>query len=287
MRRSVIAATALLASVSLVGAQGFDSYDYTSSSSSTTSYSEPEMKFSLFYSVGAGFSVGGVNSVPVLGDLQSGKNIDGNLSDVDDDFYNAGRGLKMDLGASYRFLEYVNVIGAFALTIGLPKAGYEFEDVNTVTGRTTKTTVEITNSQFGLKFLLAPTFQIFDLLDMYVGVGLGLYWNSAGYEYSQEVAQSGVATVRQEETGVVETKPSVPFIGMVGVEYPVADRLIIYLDGCFEAMNAKIVEVEYTESDFNTPMDETFDADDPNEDPPPEIPGSNFAIRLGVRVPLF
>ncbi|MBD3240358.1 MAG: hypothetical protein GF331_07220 [Chitinivibrionales bacterium] len=289
MRRSVIAATVLLVSVSLVGAQGFDSYDYTSPSTTTTStYTKPEMKFSMFYTVGAGFSIGGVGSIPGFGSLESATETDGNLSDIDDDYANLGRGLKMDLGASYKFHDYLKVVGGFALTIGIPQAGFVYEDITTTPPSSTTTyTFESNNSQFGLKALLVPTWRIFDLLDMYMGIGLGLYWNSFNYKYSVETTSPGVATVRQEEEGELDLKPTIPFIGMLGVEYPVADRLILYLDGCFEAMNITVREIERGDvNDFNNP-DVKFDKDDANEDPPPKMPASNFAIRLGVRVPLF
>lgn len=286
MRKSVIAATVLLASVSLAGAQGFDSYDYTSSSTPTTSYSKPDKKFSLFYSLGAGFSIGGASGVPEFGSLESGQRVDGNLQEIEDEYVNLGRGLKMDLGAAYKFHDHVQVLAAMALTIGLPKAGYKFETVNTTATTSSSESLEVTNSQFGLKVLLAPTFRIFELLDVYVAVGPGIYWNSVGYEYIEE-STIGSTTTREEETGTVEVKPSFPFIGMLGVEYPVADRLVLYLDACYEAMNVTVEEVKAEKSTFNDPTLETYEKDDLTRSPPPKIPASNVAIRLGVRVPLF
>ncbi len=298
MRRSVIAATALLASVSLVGAQGFDSYDYTSSSSSTTSYSEPEMKFAIFMTGGAGFSLGGeyVGSSIKMVDRTAGTE----TLETDDEYMNFGRGLKIDLGASYRFMKHVDVMGGINLSIGTPQTEVEreFTDETASPVDVWKDVTTYQHTQFGFKVLLAPRFIAFDLIDMYIGAGLGLYWNSLSHE--REVTNNTTA-VRYTEEVEYDTKPTIPFIATVGTEYPVLDRLIIYLDATFEAMNVTVQEQKVSKTNFpQNPVftspgfgsiqgseTQKYEEDATDRAAPPKIPASNFAIRLGVRVPLF
>ena len=70
----------------------------------------------------------------------------------------------------------------------------------------------------------------------------------------------------------------------------ISDKIAIYLDATYEAMNVTVQKIKYEETSF-TPNPAVgvidFDKDDITDPAPPKIPASNLAIRLGVRIPLF
>jgi len=303
MKRLVLVAVFALAAVAPAGAQGFESMgstDYTTpttTTETTPSYSSStDRKFSLFASIGAGFSLGGicVGSSEDVVDRASGREI----TETDDEFANFGRGLKIDLGAAYKFLENVGVRAAFNMSFGVPGIEVTWKEKDEVLGTAEKMTVTMHNAQVGLKALLVPQFRAFDLFDVCVGAGLGLYWTSCSWEREDELPAGNY----KEEVDV-DCKATLPFIGMIGVEVPVADRLVLYGDLTYEAMNVTIekVKVESTtftvvapyaggwgEGDVGVGTRTTkYEKDAEDRAPTPKVPASNLAIRVGVRIPLF
>lgn len=286
MVRMVTTSAAVLACAVMVSAQGFENTSYTST---PTASSSSDKKLSIFLSAGYGFALGGVSSIDGLGSLVSDTYLNGNMTESDDKYANAGRGLKIDLGAAYRAVEHVDVKLAFDMGFGLPSIEcIEHQKWNPVgVLRESKTTLKVSTNQFGLKLMLAPRFTIADLIDVYVGAGLGLYWTAASYEIEDyTIDATGTKTIDTEE-GKIDTKAAIPFIGQLGLEYPISRMLIIYLDATYQAMNVTIQSVKAEKSTFANPTSEEFENDDQNDPAPPKIPGSNLAIRLGVRVPLF
>ncbi len=296
MNRMVIASMVALATATAALAQGFESMDmsYTTSTTPvTTSSSSSDEKFSIYADLGIGFSLGGeLVSVPIgvpqpgliSIDGSSDKFVDGTLQETKDEYLNFGGGLKVDLGATYRILEYVDVIGGLDLSFRVPYAETVDEDINTVANTTATSTLTIKDTQVGLKVLLAPRFTIFDLLDVRVGAGLGIYWTGASFEYELKQTGQGTQTVK----GDIDCKASVPFIGMIGLEYPAAKRVVVYLDAVYQAMNVTLQKIKVEESSVTpTPPPVEYQKDDLNDPAPAKIPASNIAIRLGVRIPLF
>lgn len=304
MRRFSLVSLAVLAAITLTQAQGFDDYDYTSpttTTETTTSYaassSTMEKKFSLYLAVGAGFSLGGEYVGPSLELVEQNGPPANNIVEIDDEYLNLGRGLKIDLGATYRFLEHVDVVAGLNLSLGVPYTSVEqtYTD-NTITPSFSSSLIEdYKHTQVGLKVLLQPRFKAFDLFDVYIGGGLGLYFTSVSIE--REYSSAGV---RYTETVDVDVKAALPFIGRIGAEYPIADRLVIFLDGMYEAMNVTLqkVSLDGTSTFPGTGTDqggldrdpttvETFEKDATDRNAPTKYPASNIAIRLGVRIPLF
>ena len=283
------------------GGGGFGDYDYGSDISEPTTEPEPEpvmsstpsyssssdKKFSLVGALGWGFSVGGIIGVWGVpgGDFSSDTWLNGNLTEVDDDYANFGRGFKIDLGASYALMDNVNLMGAFVMSFA-PRA--EGVDESTTQPLTTNTieTITVRNAQLGLKVLLVPHFTIFDLLEVGIGAGLGLYFNPASYEYELETITAAGSTKLTEE-GDIGTKASLPFIGTIVVEYPISSSLAIFLDLTYEAMNVTIDRIKADKSNLTTPTSVRLEKDATDRNPPIKVPASNLAIRLGVRIPLF
>jgi hypothetical protein len=279
-----IAATAIvLTAVCSTFAQGFEDYDYTTTT--TTSSSSSEDKFTLFFDVGAGFSIGGIQKgTSTIIETTAGPTTV--TAEVDDEFLNAGRGLKLDIGAMYRIMPSVDVLAAFAVSFGIPRV----EVVNETTDRITNTRQVWTRTyhiaQLGPKVVVAPRFKVFDLLDIYIGAGLGLYFTPYSLEIQYDDASGAVFSQEVE----FDTKPTVPFIGMAGIEYPIARRLVLAFDLSYEAMNVTVKEQRVVTSSFNQPWPEqTQRFEDDVEDRPaqPRVPASNFTLRLGVRVPIL
>jgi opacity protein-like surface antigen len=284
------ASAVVLAGTAAAMAQGFENMDmnYTTTTTTTASNSSNEPKFSIFAGLGAGFPIGGWD----IGSsdktvLRTGGTFE--VTETDDEYLNFGSGLKVDLGAAYRFIEHVDARASFIMSFGIPYTDVEMEDRDETGSPVDVTTETFTyhRAQFGFRLMLVPRFRAFDLFDMYVGAGLGLYFTSASFE--REFDNSTTAVHYEEEVDI-DTKASLPFIGMLGAEYPINKHLVVFLDATYEAQNVTVQEYKVEETNFPAGMATTsqkFEKDATDRPAPPKIPGSNWQIRLGVRVPLF
>jgi opacity protein-like surface antigen len=277
MTKRIWTVAAVLAAFCSTFAQGFDDYNY----SSTTNSSSSGDRFGLYFSAGAGFSIGG--------DFRGSSLVseDAIIAEVDDEFLNVGRGLKLDLGAMYRFLPSVDVMAGVVTSFTIPRTEVVTDVTINAFGTRTITTYTYHAAQIGPKVMVAPRFQIFDLLDVYVGAGLGLYFTPLSLNIERQVV-GGITHVQEVE---YDTKPTVPFIGMAGVEYPLARRVILGLDMSFEAINVtvkgqKVLTSSFPQGDWPE-QTERYEDDVGDREPQKRIPASNWGIRLGARFPLF
>jgi hypothetical protein len=280
MRKLTVAVAALLAGYGLVfgQAQGFENYNYTTTTpaaSTASSSSSTDMKFSTYLAVGAGFSRGG-DFVGKSRDIRTVGGAD-SYTNSDDEYLNLGHGLKIDVGASYRFLEHVDGLLGFNISLGVPRC--DVETTTTFQAPALPTVVDedvFHNAQFGFKLLVQPRFTVFSLIDVYVGGGIGLYWTS----FSEDVKSTTGATTVTTTTDY-GTKATVPFIGVLGAEYPLSKRFILFLDLTYEAMNVTVDKMKVG----SVTTKYKRDSNDNNFEN--RIPASNVALRVGLRVPLF
>jgi opacity protein-like surface antigen len=280
MRKLTAAVAALLTGCGLVfgQGQGFENYNYTTTPAASTASSSTEKKFSTYLALGAGFSRGG----EYVGKSATIYQPQNRYTDADDQYLNLGHGFKIDVGASYRFLEHVDALLGFNISLGTPRVEVK---TSTVTAASTVTDDDLYhNAQFGLKLMVIPRFTVFSLIDVYVGGGIGLYWTSFSLE-SETSTKIGATTTSVKTSTDFGTKATVPFIGVIGAEYPLTNRFILFLDMTYEAMNVTVDQAKVTSGSTTVTTKYKKDSNDANfED---KIPASNLAIRLGLRVPLF
>jgi hypothetical protein len=151
-------------------------------------------------------------------------------------------------------------------------------------GAGTKTTVNYSWTTIGIKALVKPTFQILDLFDVYTGFGVGLYFAMSGSDIKRTIpgAEYTAKTVDANN-------PALAFIGSLGVEYPLTENIIMYGELYCEQMSFTTTQTTYANSTFPngyvTPV--YYHEDEAGSAPPPKTPGTNIAIRAGVRFPIF
>ncbi len=195
-------------------------------------------------------------------------------TNVKDRFYNYGSGVKFDVGCQYFMMEDVALQTSFGYS-----AGFTFEQVESVAGLTTTTTFK--RHLFGLKALVVPRFEALDLIDLYAGVGLGFFWNHRPFKIVAETAAGS-----QEATGKITSRPTFGFIGQLGADYPLNDKLTLFGEFAFEQIRFNLSKRIVKESNYVL-LDEDTDhyvKDDADPLDPEKIPGSNFQIRVGIRL---
>ena len=220
----------------------------------------------LFGAIGGGFGMGGIR-------YESRKVENGNTS-VTDQFFNYGSGFKFDIGCQYFMMENVALQPSFSYSVGTP---FKVEDINAL--QTTDTT--FSRHLFGIKLQVVPRFEVLDLISMYTGVGIGLYWNARPFKIVSESGTGGTS-VTQEATGKITSKPALGFLAQLGTDYPLNDKLTLFGEIGVEQISFSLDK--YT---VKKPVSATtyYSKDDSNTDnlDPQKVPGSNFQIRLGVR----
>ena len=233
-----------------------------------------DKKLSLYLAGGYGFGISGV---------YFGQSYNDGTGEVRDVFNNCGKGLKLDAGVFYRIMEDVDIQCAFIFSGAVPQARTE----NELTIANLRTTTEYGFSSFSMggKLLIMPRFSLFDVIDMYCGMGLGLVFTGSSYELDTINNTSGQTTTSRE-TGEYKNLPSVPFYGALGAEYPVADFMVIFGEFSLEVMNVTQKELRVVEADGDI-RTEIYENNVDDRTPRPKIPASNVGLRLGVRFPIL
>ncbi len=224
----------------------------------------------LFGSIGAGFGMGG--------QWYESSESSGSTTNVTDHFYNYGAGMKFEFGCQYFMMDDVALQPSFSYSAGIPGFDVKVREQN---GSSTTTTFG--RHLFGLKVQIVPRFEVLDLLDVYTGVGLGLFWNSRHFTIDQTIVANGIR-MRNETKGKITSSPTLGFLGMFGTDYPLNDRLTLFGEFAFEQIRfnlKKYVIDEGVEGGSKQIYDE--DNNDPDYLNPVKVPGSNFQIRAGVR----
>jgi hypothetical protein len=241
-----------------------------------------EKTFSLYAATGYGFPLGG----RYIG--SSDERVQGALIESKDIYLNYGRGIKAEGGVIIDIMPKLGVQAGVEFSGGLPR--YIKKDKTTnVAGDVTTTNAENRTALLGFKAVLLPRARIFDLLDIFTGAGLGLYLPFSSYKSVEE----DLPVVGPTGTAIIEAKyehlPTVALIGTLGAEFPLSESFILTADMTFQAMNVTITKVKITRDDADPTnvgtINYELNATDRNE--PPKTPGSNLAVRVGFRVPLF
>jgi hypothetical protein len=244
--------------------------------------------FSLFADVGYGFPFGG-ESIGPSNTFSGGNATPTKTRDV---YLNYGTGIKAEAGAAYDLMKNVGLQAGFDFSGSAPRATVKTLSSNTVAGITTLDTITATYryALVGVKCRIVPRFTVFDLFDMYTGVGIGLYFPSSEYNLKNVlVASSTTGTVKttQTEHRKYTFDPSFGLTGAVGAEYPLLESLILTGEICFQAQSLTITKEDIDQSDFIATTTNYYQYNVADRAAPPKVPASNWSIRFGVRVPLF
>jgi opacity protein-like surface antigen len=239
-------------------------------------HASQDKKFDLFLTTGYGFGVGGYQD----SSTDFSATYSPNITDREDHYRNFGWGIKIEGGADYELMDHV--YGQAALNFSF-SAVPGTENVQDLTGVSTRS-VKYSWSIFGIKAGIKPTFRIFDLLDAYTTFGIGLYFANSGAEISQSIIGAGESTEKAKD----HNTPALTFIGAIGAEYPINESIILYGEINCEQMSFTTTKIEYVEATgvFSNRV-VNFQEDATDRSSPPKIPGTNIALRVGVRFPIF
>jgi hypothetical protein len=234
----------------------------------------PQKKFDLYLTTGYGFGVGG-NNVGASETYAGGI-----LTAREDHYQNFGWGIKLDGGVDYLVMDKLFVQGGLCFNFGVPGISNVMDNPGVE-----KTTVNYGWTTFGIKALVKPTFQLFDLFDVYTGFGLGLYFAMSGSDIKRTIPG-----VEYTAKSVDNNIPALAFIGSLGVEYPLTENIIFFGELYCEAMSFTTTSTAYSNATPGGPYInhiDYFQEDVTDRAPPPKTPGTNVAIRAGVRFPIF
>ncbi len=220
----------------------------------------------VFGSLGYGFGYGGYTNETLF---RSFTQTDEGVRNVEDHYFNYGRGIKFDVGGWYALMEDIGVQGAIGLSFGVPDYNIE-QEINDINYE-----LEYNFFVFSIKAQIVPRFTVIQLLDMYIGVGTGLYFAGLSYEGDEE--------------GSFDSRAALGFNGMVGADLPIMDDLSVFGEIGFEQVSFTLEQQEITRTNFPDREEGTFpfERDSQNLSAPPKIPGSNWGIRIGIRYWLF
>lgn len=230
------------------------------------SYNSSRLK--LYLMTGLGIKMGGSELPDAL--LMPSQSLyyddAGNLTEVKDHYLNYGQGIKLEVGADIAVAKNLWAEFGFGYTGGLLKVN--FENYPLLGDNWQK---EYKKHCFGLKALVKPCFRFLDLLDMYAGIGAGLLFThlTITSSYQNDVSD-----------GNIKTKPTLAFLGLLGVDYPLNDIISLKGEIAFEQMSFTVKEILPAGNSVILHFDRNSTAS--NEYQPINIPGSNLAIRLGI-----
>jgi hypothetical protein len=241
-------------------------------------YSASEKKFDLFVTTGYGFGVGGYQDRAVdFSSTTSG----GNLVSREDHYRNFGWGIKIEGGADYKLMDHVYGQGALNYSFSAVPGT---KNIHEISGIST-TSVNYNWSVFGIKAGVKPTFRALDLLDVYTNFGIGLYFASSGADLETTTIGGGVSTSKARDSN----RPAMTFISAIGAEYPINESVIVFGEINCEQMSFTTTKTEYSQSSGVLYDDHVvnYEEDVTDRPAPPKIPGTNIALRVGVRFPIF
>jgi len=236
--------------------------------------------FDLFATTGYGIGIGGRDVGPTI------TTTNGSIVNKDDNFLNFGRGIKLEGGASYRLMDHLAGQASVCYNFGVP--GIKQETITSIGAATNSLTQEYSFSTLGVKALLKPSFQVLDLIDVYTNFGIGLDFAFS----SVQVTQNNTGVGEYHATIKDSNWPAIVFIGALGADYPLGTSMILYGEIYCESMSFMTSKQEISDSNFPTGTPYAtkvinYEKDATDRSTPPETPGSNLGIRIGVRFPIF
>lgn len=233
--------------------------------------------FDIYGVLGYGFGIGGRD----LGASETWAG--GALTQKTDNYINYGAGLKIEGGASYKLMQHLYGQAALSYSNGL--WGIKQDTVN-FEGNNNTVTNQYSFSTLGIKVLAKPMFQVFDLFNAYTSFGVGLYFAFSSIDHKES---NGGLSARADDSNW----PSLAFVGALGLEYPLNRSIILFGEVYCEEMGFMLHERTVSNSNIdNGPWvngTTTYEANSKTQtiSTPENIPGSNAAIRVGVRIPLL
>jgi opacity protein-like surface antigen len=198
-------------------------------------------------------------------------NSSGIKTEVQDQYINYGQGLKTEIGAEMELMEKLAAELSFEYTAGVPFLSVKYENQDALNPLSWEE--KYRKHAFGLKAMVKPHLMVLDLLDMYCGVGIGLFFTKCTY------TNSDVDLGKQD--GYFKTRPGLGLLGQFGAYYPVHDLLDIKAELAFEQVSFSLKELRPTDGNYIYHFERNSTAG--NEFQPVKIPGSNLALRIGVR----
>lgn len=222
----------------------------------------------VFFLTGYGIPVGGYNEVALDDQTISSS---GQTEQVKNHYLNYGHGWQFRLGGDYFLADELSMQFAFNWTAGVPSIKVKFDDEQF----DIHYTETYNRNLFGFNVLIVPHFEMFELLDMYSGIGIGLSFGSLKFENSDKE--------NFEYEGYFKTKPGLTFSAMLGSDFELSDKLTLFGEVSCDMASLKLKSRRNTNS--ATQIDYVKDS---NSNPAPvKLPVSNVGIRVGVRWELF
>jgi hypothetical protein len=243
-----------------------------------TGFSQQKETFDLFITAGAGFGFGGR-------DVGASQTITNNVVTKETDHYlNYGSGLKIEGGASHKLMEHLYAQAALCYSNGLWGINRVIDDQGV-----DRVSEQYNYSTFGIKAMVKPMFQVLDLFDVYANFGLGLYFAGASIDRKVTIVGLGEYSGRLEESNL----PALGIVGSIGVEYPINPSIIVFGELHCEQMSFLVTQTTITNSNLPGPGNQwangvtNYEKNAVDRPAPYYTPGSNVAIRAGVRFPIF
>lgn len=233
----------------------------------------------VFASIGIGFKTGGQLFTSITENPSTEVPGERIIVGEENEFFNYGQGFKINLGAQYLAMENLGLQLDFEISLGAP--GFETDDhLIDAAGARIDSTTEYTRNMYGIKFLVVPRFEVLELITMYTGVGIGFFWNSNHYDITRSVS-TGTTT----EKGRIVSSPTLGWTGLIGGDYPVSDRIALFGEIAFDQVVFKWKKriIEQTNIPGKRVGTTFFEEDDPSNEEPLKVPGSNWQIRIGAR----
>jgi hypothetical protein len=283
MNRHIILAIMALACFGRLSGQDFNTAEpapYQPANLTATTNTTDKVTLHLYGMLGYGFPLGGsyIPYNPAETDVRTlirhtqSQTVDAQfrLTKTVDKYLNYGQGLKCQLGAEVGFLKNLAGDFSFVYTGGLPFLRVEFES-QAPNGITWTETYK--KHCFGITAAIKPKFMFLDLVEVYTGVGIGLYFTRLTFTNSDPYIGA--------YDGFIKTRPALGFIGQLGSYYPLNDRLDFKGEIAFEALSFKTSQ--YHSTDQNLTLQYVQNSTAANEYPPVKVPGSNWALKVGIR----
>jgi opacity protein-like surface antigen len=230
----------------------------------------------IFGSIGAGFGIGGYS----VGAMQEYLGAVGNSTVTSNKYHdiNFGEGINIEIGAGYMVVPNVEMRFSVGGNYGL---------LAPTTGRKGSTgnapgTEDVKNSYYswGIKTMVAPKFEILELLEVYVGAGLSLNLAGSSYDSTYIRDNGAIAKVNYER----QFSPAVGFCGAGGIFFPLSDEMSFYGEVQFDAVNFTLNRLKPVKEENITSNPDDINYRDSNRPAPPMYPGSNWSLRAGIKL---
>jgi hypothetical protein len=250
----------------------FGSFDKEPPKADVQSGSEPFL--SLAARIGYGFRIGGTEYLGARSVESRTLDNQGVLIESKNHYFNYGQGIKFEIAADMTIMQHLGAELAFHFTGKVPRTVIEYDSAGI-----TVFEEKFKHASLGPKLMLVPRFRILELIDMDIGFGIGLF-------FTKFTAANDHQTWNINE-GYIETKPGFAFVGRMGAEYPLTDRIAIVVNVSADAVSYTVKERRrsYSTTILTTEYDRSSSSN--TVERPTKIPGSNVSLLLGTRFDIF